>query len=425
MPEQVTPKDVETIKSDLRNIKLFCSRHFPFAVIPLSYMRVIVTPKIDTCGVDEKGVFYVNPFFWNFTRQRMPRLRFLVLHEMMHIALLHPARMKQHDPLVFNLAADAKINNGLLGAEVTGIELFTGGITLANVAFMLGTQEESISKMSTEEIVFLFKKRKMEAKTYPDLLKTGPEVEDGGRGRVGSVPKGGGPGSVVVQEGGVKPEDAEAAAKEWRKILQIAETFARSVGAVPACLDRLVDEVLEVKPPWRIALRIGIRSCEKMDTTFAYPNRRSDDLPGQISYRYRVWALVDTSGSISQDLLSHFLGMLKQEARQAQVNVIPWDATAYETITASKPSDISRRVAKLMKGGGGTAISPALKVVVRRARWGDAVIVLTDGHISDVDSQEVKDLFKILLGSTGFVFIGYTERPVAIPGVVSVMIRES
>lgn len=416
---QLARREVEIVKSDLRNIKLFCSRHFPFAVIPLSYMRVVATLNVETCGVDEKGVFYINPVFWETTRQNMPKLRFLVLHEMMHIALLHPSRMKEHDHLAFNVAADAKINDGLVASEVPGIELFSGGLTMAQVAFMLSSDEETLSKMSTEEIVFLYKKKKAEAKMTRDLLKTSENYSS----KSGSMPKDGGPGSEVVQEGNLKPEDAESAAKEWRKVLQIAKTFASSVGSFSPGLERILDEITELKPPWRIALRIGIRSCEKTDTSYAYPNRRSDDFPGQISYKYKVWALVDTSGSISQELLSRFLGMLRHEAKNAQVNVIPWDAKAYETITANRPSDIARRVAKLLKGGGGTEILPALKVAARKAKRGDAIVVLTDGHIADIGSEEVKQHFRLLLRSVGFLFIGYTERPVTVPGAVSVMLE--
>jgi predicted metal-dependent peptidase len=183
-----------------------------------------------------------------------------------------------------------------------------------------------------------------------------------------------------------------------------------------AGLERIVAEVLEVKPPWHLVLRFGVKNHSKQDSSFAYQSRRGDDYPGYYGYRYSAWCLIDCSGSISEDELRHFLGIVKFEARKADIYVIPWDGEAYEVLKASRPADVARKVAPRMRGGGGTVIAPALRNVFSLMNPGDAVIVLTDGDIFDAGSEETKQLFRKVSAKAGFAMIGYTHTPVDAPG---------
>jgi len=57
--------DVEQIRSDLRDVRIFVDRYFPFVVIPLSYMRIVASESVLTAGVDETGTLAINPTWWN------------------------------------------------------------------------------------------------------------------------------------------------------------------------------------------------------------------------------------------------------------------------------------------------------------------------------------------------------------------------
>lgn len=396
---------VEQLRQDLRDIRIFCSRYFPFVVIPLSYMRIVATDKVPTAGVDERGVLAINPEWW-FSLSVEAR-RFVALHESLHTVLLHPFRRKGFDKQLYNLAADGKVNGAIRNAGVSGVEYsYQDEVTLEKIANAIGFKVEDLQRMSTEEIA-----RELEKKAVKTYI--------GGAGKLDEDLIDGEAEGEVVQEGDPSVSGNKSLGeleREWKLILERSRDFAKQAGNMPAGLERIVEEVLEVKPPWYITLRFGLRNHSKQDSSFAYPSRRGDEYPGYYGYRYTVWCLIDTSGSISEDELKHFLGVLKHEARRADVYAIPWDGEAYEVLKAVKPADVARRIAPRMRGGGGTVIAPALRKVYSLMNLGDAVIVLTDGDIFDVENEETKALFGKVSSKAGFAMVGYTHSPVEVSG---------
>lgn len=398
---------VEQLRQDLRDIRIFCSRYFPFVVIPLSYVRIVATDNVPTAGVDDRGTIAVNTEWW-FSLSVEAR-RFVALHEALHTVLLHCFRRKGFDKQLYNLAADGKVNNAIREAGVSGVEYsYQDEVTLEKIANTIGFKVEDLQRMSTEEIA-----RELEQKAVKIY------VGGAGCGKLGKDLLDGEAEGEVVQEGDPSIRGNKSLGeleREWKLILERSRDFAKQAGNMPAGLERIVEEVLEVKPPWYITLRFGLRNHSKQDSSFAYPSRRGDEYPGYYGYRYTVWCLIDTSGSITQEELQHFLGVVKHEARRADVYAIPWDGEAYEVLKASKPADVARKVAPKMRGGGGTVIAPALRKIYSLMNLGDAVIVLTDGDIFDVEQEETKALFRKVSAKAGFAMVGYTHKPVEAPG---------
>ena len=405
-------EEVERLRQDLRDIRIFCGRYFPFVVIPLSYVRIVASRDVPSAGVDERGVLCINPDWWN--ELDVEEKRFVAIHECLHVVLCHPFRRKGFDPIIYNIAADGKINDSIREASVTGVEYGKGdNVTLEKISQQTGINVDVLRKMSTEEIA-----RELEDRAAKQAsVAKGAECE---RDLLDGAVEG-----EVVQEGD-KSVAGKASAKElereWKRILERARDFAKQAGNMPAALERAVKEVLEVKPPWQLIVRFGIKNHSKEDSSFAYPSRRGDEYPGYYGYRYSVWCLVDCSGSISEEELRYFLGIVKFEARKADVYVIPWDAESYEVLKATKPAEVARKVAPKMKGGGGTVIAPALIKVYSLMRAGDAVIVLTDGDIRDAEEEKTKSLFRKVSAKAGFAMLGYTHKPVEAPGFATARI---
>ncbi len=212
------------------------------------------------------------------------------------------------------------------------------------------------------------------------------------------------------------PLTSEELKAAWKQLCEKAKAFAKQAGTLPASLERIADEILEVKPPWQTTLRFGLRNSSIVDSSFAYPNRRTDDLPGPVGYSSTVWCLVDTSGSIGQEELGQFLGIAKHEARNASLRVVAWDAQAYDVLKAERPSEVARKIASKMKGGGGTVCLPALQRVYKLMGAGDSVIMLTDGDIYDTETEGTQQWFRRVADKAGFAMIGYTHKPVEAPG---------
>ena len=400
--------DVEQLRQDIRDVRIFCGRYFPFVVMPLSYLRIVSTKTVPTAGVDERGTFAINPEWW--AGLSVEAKRFVAIHESLHVVLCHPFRRKGFNRTIYNIAADGKVNDAIRGANVSGVEYRYGDeVTLEMISRETGIGVEALHRMSTEEIA-----RELERFAQRAV----GEFAGGGSNLKGDLLDGEAEGETV-QEGDKtvgKDKSRGELEREWKRILERARDFAKQAGSMPAGLERLVSEVLEVKPPWHLTLRFGVRNHSKQDSSFAYPSRRGDDYPGYYGYRYSTWCLIDTSGSISEEELRHFLGIVKFEAKRADIYAIPWDGEAYEVLKATRPDEVARKIAPKMRGGGGTVIKPALSKVLNLMRAGDAVIVLTDGEIFDAEEGETQNLFRKISAKAGFAMLGYTHKPVEAPG---------
>ena len=400
-------RNVDDIRKDLRDVRIFCGRYFPFVVIPLSYLRIVATPAVPTAGVDARGVLAINPEWW--LNLKTEGKRFTAIHECLHLVLCHPFRRKGFNREAYNFAADGKVNHSIEDARVSGVDFdYSSLVTLNSLATITGLRVEDLQKMSTEEIARILE-------NHDENARGSEEAEGGLEGDLleGEVS------GEVVQEGEKNLNAAktgEDLKEAWRRLCEKASAFAKQAGNMPAALERIVDEVLEVKPPWQVTLRFGLRNGAKVDSSFAYTNRRSDDLPGPLGYRYTVWCLIDCSGSIGEEELKYFLGVAKHEARNASLRVIAWDADSYEVLKAERPADISQRVAPKMKGGGGTVCLPVLKKVDKTMSQGDAIIILTDGDIFDAEKSETLEWFRRVSAKAAFAMVGYTHRPVTAPG---------
>jgi predicted metal-dependent peptidase len=409
--------DVSGIKSDIRDVRIFAGRYFPFVVIPLSYARIIASEHAPTAGVDEKGTLIVNPAWW--TGLDIESKRYVTIHECLHICLCHPFRAKGFNREAYNICADGKVNHAITQANVSGVDFKHDGlVTLNTLATITRLRVEDLEKMSTEEIVKI-----LESCGNPSGSEKGQsETQDS----FGDDLLNGEVYGETVQEGDCSvnfPKTEEDLKQAWKQLCEKAKAFAKQAGTMPASLERIVDEILEVKPPWQVTVRFGLRNSSTFDSSFAYPNRRSDDLPGPLGYNKTVFCLIDTSGSIGQEELSCFLGITKHESRNASLRVICWDAQAYDVLKAEKPSEVARKVATKMKGGGGTVCLPVLQRVYKLMNAGDAVLLLSDGEIFDAGKAETQDWFRRVAAKAGFAMIGYTHKPVEAPGFATALVN--
>ena len=112
-----------------------------------------------------------------------------------------------------------------------------------------------------------------------------------------------------------------------------------------------------------------------------------------------------------------FLGVIYRVLRnRVPVEVTSWDTMSYETITLRKPEEVVSKLRRKLRGWGGTEIRDFIFRVKRVMKPNDIVIVLTDGEIFDIDSEEVKRaMYDVALKSSVALFV-YTDRAHDIKG---------
>jgi hypothetical protein len=194
-----------------------------------------------------------------------------------------------------------------------------------------------------------------------------------------------------------------------------AEMLGKGMGTMPSGLARMVNKLTEAKVNWRSQLRTqlsrGLGSL--VVSSWQVPSRRwgDYDYPGtRMVTKPNVFAVLDTSGSISEEQLEQFLSEVYSISRNygGRVSVLPFDAEEYEIVEARTPSDIIHKVIPKMKGGGGTEIEPAITHLLneRKFRPKDAVVIMSDGDIFDIEKNSVKDkMNRLANNSSCFIFL--------------------
>ena len=184
---------------------------------------------------------------------------------------------------------------------------------------------------------------------------------------------------------GVSPAEQRLARRAVATAVERAAQGER--GTVPAGLRRWAgDELSPPRVPWRRVLRGTVRrglatAAGAVDTTYARPSRRRVPgvvLPGTRRPVPSVTVVVDTSASMGEEALRAVLGEVEGLARQVgatgqRLRVLAVDAAVHEVRTVGRAAEV------VLRGGGGTDLTPGLDAAVRGHPRPDVVVVCTDG----------------------------------------------
>ena len=341
--------------TDLRRLisasRLRLSRQSPFFSTLALHTPFHVSERVPTAATDGQAVF-VNPrFFKGLT----PAARDgLLLHEVLHAALLHVNRRGARDPQLWNIAADIVVNGILVR---NGFTIPEGG--LRDIALERLSVEEVYDRVAKDESK---NRRSVEA----DLLEGAPA--DAGASAGDS--KGDRSGERMRREG------------QWRNALREAADAAEASGEgrAPAGMEREVESVREPQLDWRSYLwRFLTRTpvdFEEFDRRFVGRGLYLETISGQ---SVTVLVAVDTSASIQRALLEQFLGevngiLLAYPGLRSDLYYADAALDGPHALTGATPPPPA-------KGGGGTDFRPFFAVAERDyVDWPNKVAVyLTDG----------------------------------------------
>ena len=272
--------------------------------------------------------------------------RFIVLHELLHVALAHPAREREmerrtedFDARLYNMACDAIINAALDG--VRGVCAPDIAVTLKDLLTPLGQwgkddrPAEVVRRYSSEALYHLLAKNRSRIDFH--ALSSGAEFSGKDLAQSLKAPAMGSSKSDV-------DNSTEETIRAWGSRLKTAR------GSLAGIFNRLVRELPRVKTPWERILRDFLfrhaRRERRPDPS--RPTRRwlaleSDlrqregvDLPFERSTSAartgRIALAVDTSGSIDESLLMRFAAEVAAVLRQTEplLRLIVCDADVHQ-----------------------------------------------------------------------------------------------
>lgn len=281
--------------------------------------------NMPTAGTNGKEIIWGTKFFMEMldNEERV----FLMLHETLHVALLHMVRMPKgwcHDR--WNIACDHVIN----------LILIERGFKMPRK--VPGHADKQYTGMHAEAVYRLLPDNPGKP-SMSDLL-------DPGEGT-----------------------DLDVLQKDIQDIVIRASIQSKmsgdKPGTIPGDIQIYLDQLLNPKLPWQRILQKYLNTFQKNDYTFRKPNRRffpRYHLPSLYGEKLGSFAVaVDTSGSVSDAdfkvFVSELAGILRM-MKPEEISLVQFD-------TNIKSVDKIKSIKDLMKckftGRGGTQINPVLE----------------------------------------------------------------
>jgi len=297
-------------------------------------------------------------------------LKAVICHEVLHIAMLHPFRRRSRDPFLWNVAADFAINAIVRDA----------GFTLPEGALI----NEKYKGMEAEVIYSQLPKQLQ----LPSNSVMIGDVKD-----------------YEQDKGDANSNTPSQQEQNWKITLTSVAQIAKSQGKLPAGLDRMIQEILQPKLPWREILSRFITENAKNDYTWTVPNKRylysGLYLPGlNVPALGTIAVIIDTSGSISQKELDIFASELLSILTiypGTEIKVIYVDTKVASTETVNI-YDFQLHA----KGGGGTDFKPGFEYIEEEAIMPSCVIYFTDGWCDSFPSAPEYPTLWVLTDKVNF-----------------------
>ncbi len=340
-----------------------------------------------TAAIDERGNLYFNPEWIKDLSDK--EMMGLMCHEIMHLAYEHPFRCQSRNLILWNIAADLKINSDLIYNR--SYDLPKGGLLPSGHEWTLGKiQIKNIDQKTTEQI-------------YDDLYSKVPSSVteiiislDGSSSGTDNLDKLPEPWKGLIKKlvkdlqktnaDKLKPAEIKQLAREWKeRVNSVNQTMK---GNIPAGLARELLDLENPQLPWHQIIRQRFSKLEKL-RTWRRPNKKwlPYFFPGtEKNKTLKAAVAIDTSGSMSAKDITKAISEtwgLANSFRSFKLYIIFNDADVWDVVEVSNGN--KEKIRRLQpKGGGGTLCKPVFDMIKSKFRNRiDSLVYFTDGYISD------------------------------------------
>jgi predicted metal-dependent peptidase len=290
-----TPEEVQSARDKITKarIKLLMSSPFFGQLITRLGTPINASKWCPTAATDGKHLYFNTGFVNDLDDQEC----ILMCHEVMHVCYDHMGRRSHRDPSLFNMANDHVIN----------LQITDQGI--GKIIYREGVCEPCCDKkykdMTSEEVYeLLLKESEKQGKKF-NKVSFDFHIEDGMQtdptGENGPIP-------ISEQQKKMLSEQIKQA------IIAAVKAGGKSS---PDAIRRMVDELTDPKMDWRSMITQSILSILKSDYTFNPPSKKSWGtggimIPGMPNeFKADIAVCIDTSGSITHDMVRDFLSEIK------------------------------------------------------------------------------------------------------------------
>lgn len=397
-------------------LRLVISR--PYLAVAACGLRRVPCPGIGTMGVDHHWRLYYDPA--TIAEWTVEELSGVIYHELCHLLREHPERAPiAVDTQLWNIAADAEINDGLRdeGVRLPGAPIYPATIGqpdgLLAEAYYRALEQQPLAPTTGREdptadttgrasadrpgvtasrpaataVAIHGKPTVVNASRPADF---GVETTRVCAGRCGSAATG----VEAMWERSAKPVDGwpEGLTQSEAVVLrhQVAEAIrahAATVGTVPGHWIRWANARVELWVDWRRELAASVRRmiadvAGTVDYSYRRLSRRQPALGPVIlpALRHpvpRIAVVVDTSGSMTNDMIHRAVAevgaILRAAGQREAIEVLAVDAAVHDCRRVFRADQVR------LIGGGGTDMRVGLAAAAALRPPVDLVVVITDG----------------------------------------------
>lgn len=342
---------------------------FAYLSLFLKFQENNDLPEWAGVGVDEQGNFYYKKEF--IEKLSDEELKGTIIHEILHLSLLHLLRRKERNNELWNIACDIVVNElikknsfvlpkgCLISDENNNIKIF-------------GFEIKDCDKKIAEEIYEELEKVLENNKNF-EKNKNKDRFDEHYQGKEFSE------------------KEKRELEKKWIERANEALTIAKMKGDIPLGIERMIGALHKEQINWKALLYRCIVNQIPYDYTWQKCGKKSiacgEYLPDIIKEKVEVCVVVDLSGSIGQeeldDFLSEIIGMAKAFQERLDIHLLTHEISVNDYYQVKNGS--IEKIKKLkMRGGGGTSHIGVFNYIKERIN-AKCVVFLTDGY-SDLDN---------------------------------------
>jgi predicted metal-dependent peptidase len=367
-------KTRDKAKSNIVKAKVQLSMYHPFFAALVMKRGIHIEDHTETAYVTQSGRIGVGTEF--AAKLSVKQCVFLLAHEALHYALGHNFRRFNRDPAQWNKVCDWVINDNLVEMGV--------GSSIPDGEYRQGSAAYSAEQLYNDQ-------------RGGQNDKPSNDQGDSSGGQNDTPSDCPGQGKPEYQPGQGNSDLSETEMPSDRSVQEImqecaqelaqARTAAKKQGTMSADLERLIGEVINPITPWHILLERFMTGLIRADVTWKRPRKKmlvhnvylpsSDKVPkiGEVVIG------VDTSGSIGEKEISHFVGHINsiiEKCNPEKVHVLHVDSKVRQADEFTM-EDYPLAIKKFC-GGGGTDMRRILTWIDEFGVEPDVCVVLTDGE---------------------------------------------
>ena len=366
----------------------------------LMHMIFTLDEKCETAATDGKRIYFGPKFLDEISDSE---LDFVLMHEILHVALQHCLRTGDRDPERFNIACDIVVNSNILRSN----NMDEASITLGKYGTAMHRAPDGKEgyEYTAEEVYEMIP-------SWISLRRTGKSSLPGIMGKPEQSNKGvPGKGSTLgrskKEQGKISSldgwddhtrwgmeEDDDTLRDVWvKRTIDAAEAISirdpsNQRGLLPLFAQRVLNEFREPQTDWRMILNDFVQE-EIVDYSFTPPDRRFDDSPfflpdfnDKENVVKDILFMIDTSGSMSDDMITAAYSEVKGAIDQFGGGLRGWLGFFDGAIVEPKQFENVDEF-KVIKpvGGGGTDFQIIFEYVHKHMQDNPpvSIIILTDG----------------------------------------------